>query len=88
MHSNQLTFFRVTLEHMVVNVRAVQRQAGLEMMIGGHAALAFHMGPQEDMAQRVGDADVFLVCQECSIRRDVPVAGLAEIVAAKQEKPE
>jgi hypothetical protein len=67
MHSGDLIFYRVTVERMCVNLPAVQRQAGLEMMLGGHAAIAAVMGPDEDMAAPLNERATFIVCQDCSV---------------------
>lgn len=77
-HSNQIAFFRVTVEHMVLNFPAIQRQHGLEQMLGGNAAIAFHMGTQEDMA-KCASTSKGLVCQECWITR--PAAAIWEALA-------
>jgi hypothetical protein len=63
-HAGHIAFYRIKLEHMIINPRAVQRQHGLEMMIG---ALAAHMGPDEDLAQAVGTPINGLVCQSCAL---------------------
>ena len=83
MHSNQLLFWRVSLQHMAVNLGAVQRQAGLEMMMGGNHVLAHFMGPDEDMGKPLGDALEILICQECSLTDHHPIGVLAEEVAER-----
>lgn len=50
LHAGGPTFVRLRIEHMVINARNVQQQAGLEMMIGGLASV---MGPDRDLAVRV-----------------------------------
>ncbi len=42
--------YKVTLQRMAVNLPAVERQHGLELMLGRNAALAAVMGPDEDIA--------------------------------------
>lgn len=86
MHSSQITFYRVSIEHMVVNVGAVRRQAGLEMMLGS-PMLAHAMGAQEDMAKAVSPPCTVLVCQECGITQERPVASLYE-AAQSPDTPE
>jgi hypothetical protein len=75
MHSNGIAFFRVQVDHMVVNLQAVQRQAGLEMVLAGNAALAYHMGPQDDIALEASTSRA-VVCQDCFLT--VPAASLWE----------
>ncbi len=61
-HGGQISFYKVKIEQMVIDLGAMRRQAGLEMMVGG---LAFHMGPQEDIAKPLQEKEV-LLCMTCS----------------------
>ena len=71
MHSGTPLFYRVKVEPMGVNVRAVQRHAGLEQVFGGGsfgAVLASVMGPSEDIAAPIDDnPPVVMVCQPCAL---------------------
>lgn len=62
-------FWRVNIEMFAVNMRAVERQHGLEMMLGS-PALANVMGPDDDLAVRIetGDSDPMLVCNDCMLK--------------------
>lgn len=67
MHDGQVTFYRLKIERLIINVGAIKRQHGLEMMIGG--SLAAVMGPNEDMARPVdGEPIGAIVCEECSMK--------------------
>lgn len=68
MHAGMPLFWRITLQRMGVDMAAVQREAGLEMMMGGHVALARIMGPNEDIAAPIGAERTVLVCERCSSR--------------------
>ena len=68
MHDAQITFWRLSLERFVVDLNAVQRAHGLELVLGS-PQLATVMGPDEDLAKRAGDADEGLVCDSCSATR-------------------
>lgn len=83
MHSGQITFYHVRLRHMVVNLPAVQRQSGLEQMLGPCAFVAQHIGPDEDLAQQLSEFEV-LVCMKCAGR--YPLAELGEQIANRDEK--
>ena len=72
-HAGQVHFYRVKVEQMVLNVRAIERQHGFEMMLGPAAALAQVLGPDEDMAIRMGEV-AGLICADCAMR--LPVAAL------------
>lgn len=71
-------FYRVTVERFGVKLDAVRRQAGLEMMLGGHVRIAQAMGPDEEMTLPMMDPLVLVVCEPCSTNREVCVAQLAE----------
>ena len=67
MHSGSPVFYRIKLDHMGVNTKAVQRQSGLEQVLGGGmgaAAVAFHMGLQEDIAEAITSSEK-IVCLDC-----------------------
>lgn len=72
MHTGLPLFYRVKVEAMGVDVRAVQRRAGLEQMMGGGSAgalLARVMGPDEDIAKPVvDDYPTVLICQPCAFQ--------------------
>jgi hypothetical protein len=56
-------FYRVTLEQFAIDQRAVQRQHGLENLIGD-AAIAAAMGPDEDVAKLMQKSVVFVAMQD------------------------
>jgi hypothetical protein len=67
-------FYRVTVETCCLNGQAIQRQAGLEMIIG-NAAIAQVMGPDEDMAKIIDTKTVFVTVTEALT---IPVAALID----------
>lgn len=82
-------FYRVRIRRFGLDVGAVRRQAGLEMMLGGAVALAQVMGQDEEMAKPLGDGIEFTVCEPCSLdfeRGSMPVACMAEL--AREQQPE
>lgn len=58
-------FYRVRVDRFVLNHGAIQRQAGLEMMLGG--PLASIMGPDESLAGQL-DTGTMLICGDCIMR--------------------
>ena len=56
--------------------KAIQRQAGLEMMTS--PMIAAVMGPDEDLAVCVNDPITFTICDPCALRSRDGIAGLAE----------
>lgn len=70
MHNNVMIFYKINVANMAVNLDAVRRQHGLEMMMGS-ATIAHIMGPDEDMAQVVGTDHDGLVCLDCAMTKPV-----------------
>lgn len=77
MHTGLPLFWRVTIARYGIDVTAVQRQAGLEMMLGS-AALAHVMGPNETLAKPVMDDVILIFCEDCAMK-PYPVAALTEL---------
>lgn len=75
-HTGLPLFYRVTIERFGVDLRAVQRQGGLEQMLG-NVVLAQVMGPDDEMAKAVMDPVQVSICESCSTA-PVMVAALAE----------
>lgn len=68
LHNKDVVFYRVRVEQMVFDLRAIQRRHGLEEYFGGGvqgAGLAEVMGADEDLARRLSGAEV-LVCGSCA----------------------
>ena len=78
-------FWRVKIESYVINLDAVKRKTGLEMMLGGSAALAAALGPDEEMATAFGSPIEMTVCAGCETI-GVPIVGLAQMGAEAAEK--
>lgn len=77
-HNNSIHFYRMTVSAMVLNVDAVRRQHGLEVMMGPDGgALAAALGLNEDMATPIDTVDL-LVCSDCAMLERVPLAQLME----------
>jgi hypothetical protein len=70
-------FYRVRIERFMVRLDAVQRQTGLEMVLGGCVPIARALSPDEEMASPVMDPITLTVCETCGIR-PVEVAALIE----------
>jgi hypothetical protein len=58
--------YRVRLQQFGLDHAAIQRTAGLEMMMQGHVALAAAMGPDEQLAVPLSDEKTGLLCGKCS----------------------
>ena len=72
------SFWRVTIERFGVDMRAVERQQGLTMMLGGSAVLAAVMGPDDEMARQIVEPVTLTVCENCCTENTC-VARLAEL---------
>lgn len=88
MESGLPLFYRVRIQRFGVDMGAVRRQSGLEQMLGGAAALAQVMGPNEEMAKPLHTVE-FTVCETCSLdfdRGSMPIAAMAEL--AEEQMPD
>jgi hypothetical protein len=81
--SQSPVFYRAKIDTYFVDIAAVQRQAGLAMMMGGNPIIANAMGPDEDMAQRL-DGVTITVCSDCFLR-GVDITQLAVVAAQRRE---
>lgn len=66
-HTGLPLFWRVTIERYGVDMKAINRQQGLTMMLGGNALLAQVMGADEEMATCLSSQKVTL-CEECAMK--------------------
>jgi hypothetical protein len=66
MHAGIPLFYRIKLQRFGLDKQAIQRQTGLEMMLGRAAALAAVMGPNEDIAQPIDEPRTILICEMCT----------------------
>lgn len=82
-HTGLPFFYRVTVERFGIDMQAVKRQSGLEMMIG--SSLAAVMGPDETLAKPIMKPVKFSVCENCSCEQ-VILAALAENHAKSEEQ--
>lgn len=64
-------FHRLTLQSYGLNSGALQRQSGLEQMMG-NVALAQVMGVNEDLATEIGEPTTITVCMDCSMGEVIP----------------
>jgi len=65
MHEGIPIFYRVVLETHGINHQKAQRQHGLELMLGGNAAVAAAMGDR-DISEKIDETTV-TVCHSCSL---------------------
>ena len=84
LHNGIPLFFRVAIEHFGVDLNAVRRAAGLEMMLGS-AALAQVMGPDEDIATRIGEGSKAVLCHDCALDPNLSIGHLWEILTEREE---
>jgi len=77
MHAGAPFFYRATVSQMIVNIAAVRRQHGLEMMMGAAAPLAQVLGPDEHLAQDIATKTV-LLCSDCAMTGHLPIAALID----------
>lgn len=69
-------FYAIEVKQCILDLRAIARQNGLELMLGGNAAIAAAMGPDEDLAKEMFKEEKW-ICFDCSLKSTM-VAALAE----------
>lgn len=84
-HAGVPLFWTVRIERHGIDMRAVQRQTGLAMMLGGNVAIAGAMGPDEDMTTPMMDPVTLTVCERCAVGRDLPIAAQADAALGEQK---
>lgn len=65
MHTGLPLFWRVSIERMGIDVRAVERTHGMDLQIG--PALSAIMGPDDALAKPIGPVDQVFVCESCAL---------------------
>jgi hypothetical protein len=76
-------FWRVTIERFGLELRELERQQGLALMLGGNGLLARVMGPDADLARPLMDPVTLSICEPCGTSSTM-VAALAELSPVKQ----
>lgn len=71
LHTGLPLFYTLKIARYGVKMSAVKRQAGLEMMMGGHVGLAQVMGPDEDMAENIMKEITLTACESCSNEKEL-----------------
>lgn len=77
-HYDNPVFYRVSVKQFVLDAKAIERQIGLSMMLGGNATIAQAMGPNEDMAKQT-QSHTALLCSECAMK--MPVLSVLAVAA-------
>ncbi len=66
MHLEIPVFYTIKIQRHRIETDAVQRQNGLEQMLGGHAQLANIMGMDEDMTKPITEEKELWICDHCA----------------------
>lgn len=61
-------FWRVRIQRLGLDLRALQRQSGLEMMMGS-VGLARALSPDEEMTVSVAGPLTVTICEDCADKR-------------------
>lgn len=76
MHGGKQTFFRLSLDYMLINTAAVMRQHGLELS----------MGPDENLAECVGERQEVLLCLDCAVKPNILFGIFEKLGSEKKEE--
>lgn len=79
-------FYEITARTCALDFQSIQQQAGMEMLLGGNAAVAAAMSPTTTVAHRL-PATRHLVCAECALGSEQPVARFIESDDEPEDAP-
>lgn len=79
-------FFKITIERHGIDLGAVKRQTGLEMMLGS-PFIAAAMGPNEDMTRLLAGPFTATICEDCACK-DISLHHISEQAHEKQAAAE
>lgn len=79
MAAKNVFFYRVKVEQMVLDISAIQRQQGLEQMMGAAAPIAVALGSDEDLAKCMSTAEI-LLCGDCGSTTPLIIHMLMEVI--------
>lgn len=85
MHNNDICCTRVVVTRFAADIAAIKRHTGLEMMVGGHAAIAHALGADEDILVPLGEPEEHFLCDSCA--RDRTVMSLYELNTQSRVAP-
>lgn len=74
----------MSMEMHVLDTGALQRQSGLEAMLGGNATIAAAMSPEShySVTLKEGNPADLIICQDCALLRNV---GLGSMLSKSEE---
>ncbi len=75
-HTNLPLFWRLTIERFALDMRTIEQQDDLAMMLGS-SVLASVMGPDKTMAKSVMKPVKITICEDCIMKPTI-IAMLAE----------
>lgn len=70
MHTGLPLFWRIKIDRFGIDSKAVQRQAGLEMMIG-NAQIAKVISPETEFAKTIMETKTVILCEQCAYADDI-----------------
>lgn len=76
-HARSLMLYEISVTHCMLDPRAIQQIAGMEMMMGGNAVLADILAPTSDIGVRF-PVTRLLVCDSCYLEHFLRVAAVVE----------
>lgn len=78
-HSGIPLVWKISVERVGIDARAVQRTAGLEQMLGGNVALANVFSPDNDFGVGLGGPITLVICEPCALENSIVIASFEEL---------
>lgn len=77
MHSGVPLAWRVSVQRIGIDLRKVQRQSGLEQMMG-NVAIASVFAPESEYGVKIDDPVTMVICEPCALANPIGLAALSD----------
>jgi hypothetical protein len=73
MHTGLPLVWKITMHRLGLDVRALRREQGLEMMMGGSAPLARAFSPNNEFGKEIEKPITVMVCEPCALDQSIVI---------------
>jgi hypothetical protein len=83
-HANGLLFYRIEIQRMAFDHKAVRQLEGVAMIVGS-LPIAEALSPVSEIARPFSERITLLVCDHCALHQDLCIAQLEESTARRRD---
>ena len=73
MHTGLPLVWKITMHRLALDVNALRREQGLEMMMGGAAPLARAFSPNSEFGLEIEKPITVMVCEPCALEQRIVI---------------